>query len=307
VTQRLGIAAYVGAPIRLRDGSLFGALCLIHHDPRPGLDRRDLRLVRLFAELVGHCLDADLPAGGLEPLGRLAVEQVLDRGGPSMVFQPIVELATGRTVGVEALSRFDRTPVDRPPDAWFAEAGRLGLGPELEQVAARSALAHLDAVPPHAYLSVNMSPEALCATDPDDLLGGADPTRVVVEITEHEAIEEPTTVTDALAQLRARGVRVAIDDVGTGYAALVQVVELEPDIVKLDGALTHHVDQDLGRQAMVDATVRYTRATGTVLVAEGVETRRELRTLRDIGVEAAQGYYLARPAPLELLDLGRPG
>ena len=124
--------------------------------------------------------------------------------------------------------------------------------------------------------------------------------RIVVEITENRAIDAPASLDARLRTLRQRGVRLAIDDAGAGYAGLQRLIELGPDIVKLDLALIRGIDQDLARTALAEAMVGFCRATGALLVAEGIETVGELERLIEIGIDLGQGYLLARPGPLPI-------
>jgi EAL domain-containing protein (putative c-di-GMP-specific phosphodiesterase class I) len=215
-----------------------------------------------------------------------------------MVFQPILDLASSRTAGVEALARFSAQPI-QPPDYWFAEAAAVGLGAELELLAVRAAIAQIDRLPPDTYLSVNVSPHT--ALEPG-LLDTLYPVarRIVVELTEHEAVADYDDLASAVGRLRDLGARVAVDDAGSGYSSLQHIVRLRPDIVKLDIALTRHIDHDPARRALGEALVSFGREIGAAITAEGIETEAELDTLRRIGVGYGQGYHLARPQPLPL-------
>jgi EAL domain-containing protein (putative c-di-GMP-specific phosphodiesterase class I) len=120
-----------------------------------------------------------------------------------------------------------------------------------------------------------------------------------LEITEHEAIDDYATLADALAPLRERGLRVAVDDVGAGYASLRHALQLAPDMVKMDISLTRDIDRDAGRRALATALISFAAETDMTIVAEGIETAGELHALRELGVKYGQGFYLARPAPLD--------
>jgi EAL domain-containing protein (putative c-di-GMP-specific phosphodiesterase class I) len=122
----------------------------------------------------------------------------------------------------------------------------------------------------------------------------------VVEITEHELIEDYAHLLDALTPLRTAGIRLAVDDAGSGYASLRHILSLQPDIIKLDIALTRGVDTDPVRRALASALVGFARDTGSVIVAEGIETSAELAALQRLGVPLGQGFYLARPGDLPL-------
>ena len=210
------------------------------------------------------------------------------------VFQPVVELATGRPAGYEALARIDvGTP--RGPDEWFAQAHRVGLGEELEALALRAAL-DVPGRPEGTFLAFNVSPRALLtapvrAALPDDLTG------IVIELTEHELFGAEGELETELAALRARGARVALDDAGAGYAGLQQIIRIAPDILKLDRALVHGAHADGSRQALLEALIGFASNTGAAVCAEGVEDLDDVRALVALDVTYAQGYGLARPGP----------
>jgi EAL domain-containing protein (putative c-di-GMP-specific phosphodiesterase class I) len=235
-------------------------------------------------------------------LRRRRVRRALKSHALHMVFQPIAELATGRVVGVEALARFDCEP-RRPPNEWFADAAEVGLGVELELAAVRAALAELDRLPADAYLSVNVSPAGATTPAFHELLAGRPGRRVVVELTEHSRVEDYEPLLVALNALRHRGVRIAVDDAGAGYAGLRHILRLHPDILKLDTDLTRGVDIDPVRRALAASLVTFAHDIGAAIVAEGIETSHELDALRSLGVACGQGYHLARPGPLPLLSL----
>jgi diguanylate cyclase (GGDEF)-like protein len=206
------------------------------------------------------------------------------------VFQPLVELTTGRVVGYEALSRF----AERSPESWFNQAHACGLSAELEGAAIRAALEY-DNRPEGTYLSLNCSPSAISsgrvrATLPDDL------SQYVIEITEHELASEDGALEQGLQELRGRGARIAVDDAGAGYAGLKQVMRVTPDIIKLDRSLIERVHADSAKSALIEFFVLFARRVGAAVCTEGIETLEELTTLIDLGVGYGQGYLLGRPA-----------
>jgi len=209
--------------------------------------------------------------------------------------QPVVDTRTGAVWGLEALARFPGHPQPGPA-AWFEAALRAGWGPALETVALCGALDVLDRLPADLAMTVNLSASALLRPDVATLLLDASPGRLVVEITEHEPVQDYPELVGVLAVLRAAGVRLAIDDFGAGHSSLRHVLQLAPDVVKLDLSITHDVHVDAHRQALVEAMVAFCARIGALVIAEGVEEAGELATLIDLGVELAQGWYLARPA-----------
>jgi diguanylate cyclase (GGDEF)-like protein len=209
------------------------------------------------------------------------------------VFQPVLELATGRVSGYEALARI-RTEPERPPEEWFAQAHRAGLGAQLEAAAVRAALA-APGRPPGTFLSINVSPRALVTRDLLDALP-ADLSSLVVELTEHELFGAEQTLAERLGELRRRGARVALDDAGSGYAGLQQLISVAPDILKLDRALVHGAHADPAKLALLEAMISFASSTGAVVCGEGIEDLADLRVLADLDATYAQGYALARPA-----------
>ncbi|HEX7247018.1 MAG TPA: EAL domain-containing protein, partial [Actinomycetota bacterium] len=167
---------------------------------------------------------------------RSEIERFVMGDGVSMAFQPIVDLETRAVVGVEALARFSAA-ASRPPNEWFAEAVSLALGVQLELTTLRQALRALPRLGPDIYMAVNCSHRAAISTELAELLQ-PHAGRLVLEITEHEAVEDYPSLVDALAPLRASGARVAIDDAGAGFASLRHTLRIAPDIVKLDMSLT---------------------------------------------------------------------
>ena len=155
----------------------------------------------------------------------------------------------------------------------------------------------MDQLPPRAYLSVNCSHRAARLGDLLSLLAPV-AERMVVEITEHEAVDDYDELARALAPLRELGVRIAIDDAGAGYASLRHTLQIAPDIVKVDISLTRSIDSDRGKRALASALISFAEEMEMTIVAEGIETAAELQTLKDLGVHYGQGYFLAHPGTL---------
>jgi EAL domain-containing protein (putative c-di-GMP-specific phosphodiesterase class I) len=224
-------------------------------------------------------------------------------GGPEQLrvhLQPVIDLHTGAVWGLEALARFPGHPQPGPA-AWFKSAIRAGWGPALETVALCGALDVLDALPDGMTLTVNLSPKALLRPDVTELLLDAAPARLLVEITEHEPVHDYPALLRALADLRNAGLRIGIDDFGAGHSSLRHVLQLSPDVVKLDISIIRNVDVDPSRQALVEAMLAFCSRIGADVIAEGVEEPGELVTLLDLGVGYGQGWFLARPAAPEVV------
>jgi len=227
------------------------------------------------------------------------ISSVLDGDGDElyMAYQPIFDLKDNGVVGLEALARFT-SPPDRSTDTWLAEAGAVGRLLEMELACLRTALRDLPRLPKEAYLSLNVSPATAVAPELHEVLDGLPAERLVLEMTEHARVDDYPALKAALGGFRERGIRLAIDDAGAGFASLRHIVLLNPDFIKLDMTLTRDVHRDETRRALVVALVAFGSQIGASVVAEGVETAEELATLREVGVQFGQGFYLARPQAL---------
>ena len=297
-THDLDIDSWMGVPVYRRDGRLYGTLCALSHPSGAQNEARrthDLSLLEVLAVVVADLVEAQDRGRGPahEVLARL--DAVRDAGGPRVVFQPVVALADGQVVGYEALSRF---PSGSPsPERWFADAQAAGVGAELELSAVTNALRRLDEI--EGRLGLNISPDALCSPRFPRVLRGLPLDRLVVELTEHQMVEDYERVLAVLRPLRAEGLQLAIDDVGAGFSSLLHVLRLEPDILKLDVGIVRQLDADARRRTLAESLGRFAAENGVLVVAEGIETEAELTCLRDIGITHGQGYLLGRPADLQ--------
>jgi EAL domain-containing protein (putative c-di-GMP-specific phosphodiesterase class I)/FixJ family two-component response regulator len=225
---------------------------------------------------------------------RARLRRILRDRAFSSVYQPIVALGHGAVIGFEALTRFADGAA---PDVRFPEARAVGLASEYEIAAVQSAVAGAANLPKDAFLSVNLSPDVLASAGRTiaDLVERSGRT-VVIEVTEHAQIADYAAFRQAVQRLG--NVAIAVDDAGAGFASLRHILELEPTYTKLDLSLVRGIDEDPLRQALAAGLVYFAVRGGCRLIAEGVETEAEARTLRDIGVELGQGYLFGRPEAL---------
>lgn len=256
-----------------------------------GLDGGGLHPITVFMS------DLIRPGAAAAEAMRCEIAGVLERRAITMVFQPVVSLATGSVVGMESLARFVDPP-GRSPDRWFVEAHRVGLGAALELAAVEAALALFDQLPGSTLLAVNASPAVLASAELAELVLRREPARTVVELTEHVAVVDYSDLNRAIADLRAHGVKLSVDDAGAGFASLSHIVKLAPDYIKLDRELVHGIDVDPVRQALGQALVAFAHSTGAQVAAEGIETADELATVKQLGMDYGQGFHLGRPGPL---------
>jgi EAL domain-containing protein (putative c-di-GMP-specific phosphodiesterase class I) len=289
-TGEAGIGAYIGVPVTLPDGTLYGTFCGLSHSAQPDLHRRDVQLLRMLADLIADQLFQQREQQVLrDRINALITGEQVD-----LALQPVVAVPSGSCLGLEVLSRF---PTDLgPPDRVFAAAHSVGLGLELELMVISKAVALLPSLPAGQVLGLNLSPAVLfeLAAYPSVAhhpgLG-----QVMVEITEHEAVQNYAELRDRLQPLRERGLRLAIDDAGAGYASLHHIIELRPDVIKIDRSIVDGLSTDSARRSVVRTFVQLAQDLGAAVMAEGVENAADLAAAVELGVTAAQGYLFARP------------
>jgi EAL domain-containing protein (putative c-di-GMP-specific phosphodiesterase class I)/CheY-like chemotaxis protein len=231
---------------------------------------------------------------------RQALDAALDRAfdGLCMHYQPIVAASNGKVFGYEALMRSNE-PSLRSPPAVIDAAQRLGrlhaLGRHVRKLVADEMTKHR----PECAFFVNLHSADLA--DPQLYALDAPLTRhasgVVLELTERESLESIDDVDRRLAQLRSLGYRVAVDDLGAGYAGLSYFSRVQPDIVKIDMSLTRDVHADPVKRRIVASICELAKDLSMIVVAEGIEVVEELDEVVRRGVDLAQGYLIAKPAP----------
>ena len=285
VRAPIGLLALVGAegaggmrPTALQAAAIdFGVLCF-------GLLRHDLE-TRLAADAR-----------------RASVATLLTQGAFTPRFQPVVRMSDSAVVGAEALTRFAD---GSPPDRRFAEAARVGLGLDLELAALDRALRSAAALPEDCWLAVNMSPAVALHPEALTRLTGSSPRTIVLELTEHDPVDDYDELRAALDQVRPR-VKLSVDDAGAGYASLRHILALDPDFVKLDRTWVHSIDTDPSRQALVAGLCQFGARTGSAMIAEGIERPEERAQLTELGVDLGQGFLLGRPGPADTVGGSAP-
>jgi PAS domain S-box-containing protein len=295
---KAGLHGVSYAPIRYADRTL-GLLAVGSlHREKGDARHDDLPAIAEFGPAASALLGVDLHANQLADQLRSRLGEIVRSREFHPVFQPIVEVETGQVVGYEALTRFAD---GEPPATRFSAAWSVGSGVELELATLDRAIRVGRDLPTGRWLNVNISPSLL--THPAELRDVLDQANrpLVLEITEHEVITDYRAVREALKQLSP--IRIAVDDAGAGIANFAHIVDLQADFVKLDLGLVRGVDTDLARQAMIVALCHFARATGCQLIAEGVETRAEARTVKSLGVILGQGYWYGRPVAADAISV----
>jgi diguanylate cyclase (GGDEF)-like protein/PAS domain S-box-containing protein len=254
---------------------------------------------------------AAVAAPSEEEAGESALVGALRRGEFRLAYQPIIRLATGRVAGVEALLRWEdpeRGLVS--PGEFMAEAEETGLITHIGAWVLREVVREseqLQAAQPEGsalMLSVNLSARQLAEPDFVDVVRGilagsrVDPGTLYLEVGESSVMDDADAAAAVLAELRSTGVRMSIDDFGTGFSSLMHLNRFPIDFLKVDRSFVEALERDPGASNIVTAVISMAHALGLPTIAEGVETEGQLYTLRRLGCDYAQGYLFARPQPI---------
>lgn len=236
------------------------------------------------------------------------VRDLLYRGFYSTAFQPIVDMERGLTMGFEALLRGpEMTPLSNP--------GRLfnkqGVLPQdallaLDMACITSALKTGKNLPDEYRIFINV----LCGTihhmlrDTGSILSmieevGIDPSRIVFELSETTGVDGLEGVSECICKLSGAGIKIALDDIGVRSPYLYHLLYLEPEYMKIDRLFIKNIDQDGRKQALVESMVHMASRMGAKIIAEGVEHEAEYRTLRSLGIQYVQGFFIGRPGPAD--------
>jgi PAS domain S-box-containing protein len=294
--EQLGVQAVAHVPVR-PGGRLIGLLSVSSADANAvALLTESLPALLEFAGFAGALIGPAIADLTEVDQVRRRIAEIIKTTAFRSVFQPIVDLEGGAHAGYEALTRFSSGTA---PNLVFDDARAVGLEADLELATLDAALSSAVALPRGMWLSLNVSP-GLVATNGRlaALLRRAD-RPIVLEVTEHVPVDDYVALRAAIGRLRP-GVRVAVDDAGSGVANFGHIVELRPAFVKLDIGLVHGIDSDLTRQALVVGLLHFATESHSQTIAEGVETEEELATLQKLGVPFAQGYLLGRPSAVEV-------
>ena len=208
-------------------------------------------------------------------------------------YHPIVVMPSGTVFGYEALARGTRRGLRRP-EVMFEIAAEANLIWELSRLCRATALEGIDRLGPGELLFLNVDPHDF--TDPDFDLPG-DPRRLVIEITERIAIKDYPLFRERINAFRARGIRVAVDDAGSGFAGLGSIANLEPNFIKLDISLISGIDANATKQHLVETMVRFANEQGAMVIAEGVERAEEFAAVQRLGVHLVQGFFVDHARP----------
>ena len=294
--QRLGTTAMGWVPLQA-NGDPAGIIAVASSEPN-GLHvlEHQFPALREYGAIASALLVGQLAERSRREETRARIGAIIADRAFHAVYQPVVELGSGTVVGYEMLTRFDDHVA---PDLHFADAISAGLGLELEIATLEAAESSCLNVPERAWISLNVSPALVLEGRALRRLLKSCGRRLVLELTEHVAIEDYARLRRAVGVLNHDS-KIAVDDAGAGFASLRHIIELRPDFVKLDIGLIRGVDSDPARQSMVAGMAHFAATTGCVLIAEGIETEAERSELRRLGILFGQGFLFGRPTPIEI-------
>lgn len=292
------------------------------HDPDYGLAPVDPSLAPVERYVVAFSTAVQL-SGIADRIGMARSAEVLKtklldhffalRHSHGVAFQPIVELESGRVLEYECLFRPHLPTVGASIGAVVQAAIDTNRAAELDEFVLQAVLARLEAVVDEPAgrdgralrFAVNVTPAALQDERFDARrlaervrAAGLEPRQLTFEVTEQQAVPDVVPLRRQVRALRRTGFGFAVDDAGAGYASFALIAALRPSQIKVDRQIVHRVAVDDAKQALIEAFVSFARRIGARLVAEGIETRRDLAVVRRLGVEYGQGYLLGRPAPV---------
>jgi len=304
-TAGAGIGAYIGVPIELADGSLYGTLCAVSSTPKALMSSQDVDFMRLLAGVAAWELDRSHAADSERLQAAEELRRAIESGEVTLYYQPQMELSSGRIRSVEALARWIKPDGSiTPPDSFIPLATATGLDGLLTERVVEIAVAQaarwaLDQTP--LRVAVNVPAGVLLADGFARMVGdtldrhGLSPVWLELELTESDVMRDAARAVPVLRTLNAMGIQLAIDDFGTGYSSLSYLRELEVDTVKVDKSFVIPLGRPGADLNLVKAMIDLAHNLGLEVVAEGVEDADTARLLRDLGCEVIQGYWLSRP------------
>ncbi|MEK9712372.1 MAG: EAL domain-containing protein [Thalassolituus sp.] len=297
VTERLQIASYIGVPIILSDGSVFGTFCVFSRYTVQGLNHRSLTLMRVFADVIASLIEDSRSAFAASVRRKEDITGMIDRDELVLHAQPIYGLSGMSIVGYELLARSSCNP-EFCPETFFHDVDQLGLSSIVGLRMVELVQQALNNLPPACYVAMNVTPQFLTNFDLLEWFSPDDSQRLVLELTEHRQITDYIAMKRRLQPLRDAGMKLAIDDAGAGYASMRHILQLSPDIIKLDMSLIRDIHLQPEHQSLLAALQVFARTQGYSIVAEGIEVAEELSFLRTAAVCCGQGYFLSHPEPL---------
>lgn len=295
IAKAFNVRGHFSVPLRRRDGSVLGSLCFISYRPRPDIDEKAVRMLRSIAAIVSDQIENCIEHRERSEEAEQEINRLIAEDDLIIIHQPIFDLNDWYLIGHECLMRQKAIP-DRSPLELLDCARLAGKTVDLELHAVAKALATIDPAHPERFVAINVSTGTLTSDRLADLLPDGLASRLVIELNGTDPAPHYGVIKQAVESLKLSA-WIAINSVGpgVGISGLRSMVELAPDIIKIDGELLLGLGVDPARRALVKSLVQFAEEMGVSLIAQGVETREDLMALRDLGVRFAQGFVFGRP------------
>ncbi len=235
---------------------------------------------------------------------RSELNKIINNNDVKSYFQPIINLNTDKIYGFEALSRFESKKHLPSVESIFLIAMKLNLSKDLEKICRDQAILSAKPLKRGHYLFINLDPDEIVASnikiDPFIAFlksNGLSPEQVVFEVTERRFIEDLDSFNKRFMEFRDKGFKIAIDDVGTGWSDFDKIRVIRPHIIKIDINLIRDIHEDFMKKEIVNTFTQFAKRTNIIVLSEGIEKIEEYNTLKELGCELGQGYYLGKPSP----------
>lgn len=226
------------------------------------------------------------------------LKEIIKNGSIEVLFQPIFYFEPRRLLAYEVLTRGPKDSYLYKPENLFKHALEYGMLPDLEIVCRKKALAKIGSMIEEKLFFINTSPCIIESDRINEILAlYNNPSQVVIEIVERSEIKDFSIFCKTVNAIKARGFKISIDDVGSGYSSLDTIAQLEPDFVKIDMNIVRDIHLNPTRQNLIKAIMFFCNQDKIVPIGEGIETEDEMKSLIGLGVEIGQGYFLGRPGP----------
>ncbi len=297
-TKEVPVGAHISVPLKLSNGHVYGTFCTFSRTSKKFLTKRDLALVRVFASIASVAIEDNIDKHNIFDQRRRHYLNLLDQQKLQFYMQSIVNIRTNKIIGFELLFR-NLEAINIPPTQTLHEIEELGLMNQLYENQFSHIEKLLQQVPENMFLSWNIAPNIIRNTNLLQTLTAHNLNRLVLEISEHDAIENYEEIQRYLDPLIKQGARIAIDDAGAGFASLLHILKLKPYYIKIDYSLIHNIHKEKELQALAKGLVSFADACNFTLIAEGIELPEELNSLQELHFECWQGYYFAKPKPIQ--------
>lgn len=298
ITTAVPIGRHLSIPLKLSSGEIYGMFCCFGFEPDKTLNKRDVNLMRMFAEFTVHEIERELTAKKIKEAKLEIINNVIREGRLNPEYQPIHSLSDNSLIGFQCHA-YVQSDQRKQPNLCFKDAEDVGVADWLQMEVARKALSPIDRFRDDLLLSVKASPEAIASNRLFELIDTHPAGRIIVELSKPSTMEDEDRFDEAITRLKQRGVRLSIDTAEFGSTALQNIFKLSPEIIKLDIELARAMNRNPLPHAINPVLIGYIKEKGCKIIATGDATPDDLETLQTIYGSIGENYYLGQPMGLE--------